>query len=94
MELPVRYSLFEADFLLGKRTKSVNISTCGLLCPVTYLAGESSVVELEILLPRSPVRTVGKVMWQGNGLEMPHQGLRFLHIQDEDRKKIANYIYA
>lgn len=96
LELPVQYSLFKADFLLGKKTKSVNISTCGLLCPVPYLVAESSLVELEILLPGSPVRTVGKVMWQreAKGLGMPHQGVRFLRIQDEDRKKIANYIYA
>lgn len=96
VEFPVRYSLLKADFLLGKKTKTVNISTCGVLCPVPYLVVESSLVELEILLPESPVKTVGEVMWQGKTKrwDMPHQGVRFLHIQDEDRKKIANYIYA
>lgn len=94
--LPICYSPFRTDFLVSKKVKSVNISTSGIMLPIPYLVAESSLIELEIFLPRSPiVKAIGEVRWQrkvSRG-DMPHQGVRFLHMQDSDRERIANYIY-
>lgn len=93
-ELPISYSLIKAKLPISGRSKTINISKDGVVFSVDQLITAHSLLDLELSLQAGPiVRALGEVKWGEKTDGIYHIGVQFLEIADEDKHKIANYIY-
>lgn len=94
-ELPISYSLVDAEFPRGVVSRTVNMSSSGLMFPVSQLIAKERFLDLALALPTSPpISAKAEVRWTSKVEDMGYRlGVQFSEIRDEDRKRIADYIY-
>jgi len=99
-EIPISYSLHEGEPPITGKSKTINISVTGLMFPIDQHVTQHSVLDIELSFPPQseafPVKAIGEVRWakRVEGDHVYHIGIRFFQIWDEDKERIANYIYG
>lgn len=98
----VEYHIIElSETELKSFTK--NLSQGGICLFLDSLVRKDTLLELKLFLPEQtePIQTTGKIVWidsfkLGNkdAQEQYEAGIEFINISDEDRKKIAKYVFT
>ncbi|HIC90968.1 MAG TPA: PilZ domain-containing protein [Syntrophaceae bacterium] len=89
---------------VGEKSTTMNVSSGGIMFPVSYPIAPHSLLDIQLFLPPGSffytsavtVRVIGEVKWSRriNGAERYNLGVQFKQISEEDRERIANYIYG
>jgi len=107
-EVPISYSLHgrkkKGNFGKSRKSKTLNISSGGVMFSTSHPITPHDLLDIDLFLPpgsfyHSPavaVRAIGEVRWIRNieRKEIYNLGVQFFQISDENRERIANYIYA
>jgi len=83
---------------------TVNISSGGVMFPISYPITPHTLLDMDLFFPPGSfyhtsgvtAKAVGEIRWVRNvkGEKIYNLGVQFFQISDENREKIANYIYA
>ena len=98
-EIPISYSLQEGELPITGKSKTINISTNGLMFPLDRAVTLHSVLDIELSFQSQSeafqVKAIGDVRWAKRVEDdhIYHLGSQFFQICDEDRARIADYIY-
>lgn len=93
-KLPISYSVIKPELRISEKSKTINISRGGVMFSVGQSISAHSLLALELFLrPKQIVRALGRVKWEKSKDGVYHIGVEFIEITEEDKYKIANYIY-
>lgn len=93
-EFPISYSVIKTKPLIKGKSKTLNISKDGIMFVVDQFITTHSLLDLEIYLKHElVVKALGRIKWEKKLNGTYYIGAQFIKIADEDRHKIANYIY-
>lgn len=86
-----------------EKSITMNVSPSGVMFPVSHHIAPHTLVDIKLFLPpRSffhtsavTAKAIGEVRWakRVNGSSRYNLGVQFTNIKDEDRERIAVYIY-
>lgn len=88
----------------SEKSITMNVSPGGVMFPVSHHIAPHTLLDIELFLPPGSffytpavtAKAVGEIRWAGrvDNTERYNLGVQFTQIKDEDREKIANYIYG
>jgi DNA-binding response OmpR family regulator len=95
-EFPISYSLQEDKPSVTGESKTINISATGLLFPAHQSITPHSLLDFRLSLEPKPLTIdgIGEVKWAKKVNGRYNIGVEFVEVRQEDRKRIAECIYA
>lgn len=103
--VPISYSLHQQKKKAkSRKSKTLNLSSGGVMFPISQPITPHNLLDIDLFLPPSSfyhtsgvaVKAVGEARWvrKVKGKKIYNLGVQFFQISDENREKIANYIYT